>query len=231
MTVPFAAPKVLYRDADILVVDKPVGVSVHASPGVWRSLDATFDALRFGLKWVPVLAHRLDRETSGCLVLGRHPQAVRKLNTLFADRLVDKTYWAIVVGVPAAECGKIDLPLRRVRRQNRMLTIVDPSGQTALTEWKVCGQADGCAWLELHPLTGRTHQLRVHCAEAGFGILGDALYGRRVDPDGRLLLHARAVSIPWNKRRISVTAPPPSDMIEILKRFGYESSAVEPIDS
>ncbi len=160
----------------------------------------------------PEAAHRLDRDTSGCLALGRHAKALARLGKLFAGSAVDKTYWAVVEGGPAEEAGQIDLPLARRSDDPRSWWMkADPSGDPALTHWRVLGRADGLTWLELKPVTGRTHQLRVHCAASGWPILGDAVYGG----GGRgsaLHLHARTLSIPLYPKRESVTmtaAPPP----------------------
>jgi tRNA pseudouridine32 synthase / 23S rRNA pseudouridine746 synthase len=216
--------RVLYRDALMLVLDKPAGIPVHAGPKGGPNLEHFFDALRFGLPRAPALAHRLDRDTSGCLVLGRHRKALAKLGRLFAAGRIEKTYWALVDGGPRDEEGRIDLALRKRsldKRSWRMET--HPEGQAALTEWRVLARGNGRAWLALRPRTGRTHQIRVHCAAAGFPLIGDPVYGR-ADGQRRLMLHARAVTVPLYPSRpaITVAAPPPGDLAAAIRAIGAD---------
>ena len=250
--------RLLYRDGLMLVLDKPAGFAVHKGPKGGESLEDYFGALRFGLPRAPALAHRLDRDTSGCLVLGRHRKALAELGRLFKAGRVGKTYWALVEGGPADDEGRIDLPLGRKDATRGWWMKHDPQGQPAVTTWKCwggcscppessaqavgadlaassspppCGEGLGVGvssqqnarakrlppspplprkraelgqarvpwggssrargetaprsatsthhltWLALEPLTGRTHQLRVHCAAMGWPILGDSVYG------------------------------------------------------
>jgi RluA family pseudouridine synthase len=218
------ADRVLYRDGLILVVDKPAGIAVHPGPGGGPNLESGFDALRFGLPYPPALAHRLDRDTSGCLVLGRHPKALRRLGTMFAEGRVEKVYWAVVDGRPPQDEGRIETGLRKFTRGSGWRMVVDPAGQHAVTDYRVLGVADGRAWLELRPRTGRTHQIRVHCAVLGCPVAGDPAYGR--GGNSPLLLHARAVTLPLypTKAPLRVTAPPPPHMLGALARLGYDSA-------
>ena len=212
-----AAPDILYRDGLILVVNKPAGIPVHAGPSGGPSLEDTFDALRFGLPKPPSLAHRLDRDTSGCLVLGRHPKALRRLGKLFQEGRAKKTYWAIVRGMPSEDRGRIDFPLKKVSTKvGGWRMIVAPDGQETITDYEVMKTGpDGLTWLALYPKTGRTHQIRVHCAQSGFPLLGDPWYGTAEDraPESTLPLHlhARGIVLPLyqNKDPISVEAPLP----------------------
>jgi tRNA pseudouridine32 synthase / 23S rRNA pseudouridine746 synthase len=224
------ADRVLYRDGLILVIDKPAGIAVHPGPGGGPNLESGFGALRFGLPHPPALAHRLDRDTSGCLVLGRHPKALRRLGALFAAGKIEKLYWAIVEGRPPQNEGRIETGLKKISRGTGWRMIVDPAGQHAITDYRMLGAADGRAWLELRPRTGRTHQIRVHCAALGCPVAGDPVYGRG---GGRLLLHARAVTLPLYpaKPPIVVTAPPPPRMLGALSGLGIvpPNKAVEPI--
>lgn len=218
--------RLLYRDGLILVLDKPAGLPVHAGPGGGPNLEQCFEALRFGLPAPPALAHRLDRDTSGCLVLGRHRKALSKLGRLFQGGLVDKTYWAVVVGNPPEKEGRIEAPLHKTTRKDggwRMT--IDAKGQAAATNYRVLGGGNGLTWLELKPETGRTHQVRVHCAEMGCPILGEPMYGtlsaeQRKAP---LHLHARGIVLPLSKNKppIAVTAEPPAHMRAALKVCGY----------
>ncbi len=212
--------RVLYRDGLMLVIDKPAGLPVHAGPGGGDTLERHFDHLRFGLPKPPFLAHRLDRDTSGCLVLGRHPKALRRLGRLFSQGQVEKVYWAVVRGAPPAAEGVIDLPLKKVStKATGWRMVVDSGGQAAQTHYRVLGRGDGISWLELRPQTGRTHQIRVHCAAIGCPLLGDPQYG---GPAGAMHLHSRAIGLPLypKKPTITVTAPVPPHMREYLRACG-----------
>jgi len=215
--------KVLYRDALMLVIDKPAGLPVHPGPKGGETLFQHLDALRFGLPRRPEAAHRLDKDTSGCLILGRHPKAIARLNDLFRRNEVDKVYWAVIEGGPEAQEGEIDLPLAPKSPDRGWWMKVDPKGQPSLTKWRVLGRADGLTLLELRPITGRTHQLRVHCASMNFPILGDPIYGTAPRFHGPgLHLHARSVSVPLYPKKppITVEAPVPEHMRERVKMCG-----------
>ncbi len=220
---------VLYRDALMLVIDKPAGVAVHAGPKGGPSLEDRFDELRFGLPRRPALAHRLDRDTAGCLVLGRHRKALAKLGLLFKQGKISKTYWALVAGGPIEEEGEIDAAMAKLDVERGWWMKVDPAGQPAQTLWKVRGRGvlngASVSWLELNPLTGRTHQLRVHCAHRGWPILGDAVYGDRSDRSLPLQLLARSVRVPLysGKEPIEATAPVPAHMQAGLQTCGNEA--------
>ena len=247
--------RVLHRDGLMLVIDKPAGIPVHRGPKGGANLEASFGALQFGLPRPPVLAHRLDRDTSGCLVLGRHRKATASLGLLFKHNRISKTYWAIVEGGPVEDEGTIDIPLGRLNEERGWWQKPDPNGQPAQTNWKVlgrgffspppCGEGsrvgvgsnDGRAsgetssaspqrltWLAMEPVTGRTHQLRVHSAASGWPIVGDNIYGngpRFVEPS--LHLHAREIAIPLSKNKppVVVTAPAPAHLHERLRACGW----------
>jgi tRNA pseudouridine32 synthase/23S rRNA pseudouridine746 synthase len=215
MTAEEIVSRVLYRDALMLVIDKPAGLPVHPGPKGGETLFHHLDALRFGLPRRPEAAHRLDRDTSGCLVLGRHAKALARLGDLFKRNAVDKVYWAVVEGGPTAEEGEIDLALKPKSPERGWWMKADPTGLPALTKWRVLGRTSGHCLMELRPITGRTHQLRVHCAASGWPILGDAIYGTAPRFGGpRLHLHARAVTIPLYPKKppIAVEAPVPPPM-------------------
>ena len=215
--------RVLYRDGLILVIDKPAGIAVHPGPGGGPDLESGFDALRFGLPHPPALAHRLDRDTSGCLVLGRHPKALRRLGALFSGGLVEKVYWAMVEGRPPEAEGRIETGLKKLIRGSGWRMIVDASGQRAVTEYRLLETATGRSWLELRPKTGRTHQLRVHCDALGCPVVGDPIYGNRHSGEG-LQLYARSVKLPLypNRPSLKITAPVPPHMLAALARLGYD---------
>ncbi|HVC53638.1 MAG TPA: RNA pseudouridine synthase [Stellaceae bacterium] len=234
MPLPFRLiDRVLYRDGLMLIVDKPAGIPVHAGPGGGPNLEAGFGALRFGLREPPALAHRLDRDTSGCLVLGRHPKALRRLGALFSAGRVEKTYWAVVVGAPPQPEGRIDAALRKETRGTGWRMVLDPAGREAATEYRVLGQAGGQSWLELRPLTGRTHQIRVHCVALGCPVVGDPVYGGPVHQSvggSPLLLHARRLIVPLYPARapVAATARVPPHMLAALIRLGYDAAADPP---
>lgn len=223
--------RVLYRDALMLVLDKPAGLAVHADRRGGETLAGWLDHLRFGLPRRPEIAHRIDRETSGCLVLGRHRQALARLNRLFADGQVEKVYWAVVDGDPASDEGEIAHPLAPRSPNPAQWTMrVDASGQPALTRWRVLGRAPGSAWLELRPVTGRTHQLRVHCAAAGWPIRSDRIYGDAkagVTGPAGLHLQAHRVTLPLYPRKppVAVEAPVPRHMAGALGNLGWPGVA------
>jgi tRNA pseudouridine32 synthase/23S rRNA pseudouridine746 synthase/23S rRNA pseudouridine1911/1915/1917 synthase len=212
--------RILFRDGLVLVLDKPAGLPVHAGPGGGPNLEALFGQLRFGLPHPPALAHRLDRDTSGCLVLGRHRKALSRLGRLFSGGQVEKTYWAVVEGTPQAPAGSIELGLRKETRKSGWRMVPDPEGQNAVTEYRILGAGGGLSWLELHPRTGRTHQIRVHCAALGCPVVGDPVYGR---PGAPLHLHSRAIVLPLYPTRdpIGAVAPAPPHMTGALRRCGW----------
>jgi tRNA pseudouridine32 synthase/23S rRNA pseudouridine746 synthase/23S rRNA pseudouridine1911/1915/1917 synthase len=218
--------RILYRDRDIIILDKPAGIAVHAGPSGGPSLEAALDALRFDARSAPALAHRLDRDTSGCLVLARRRSALRRLQALFAAGRIEKTYWAVLQGSPKAASGIVDLALRKANRKDGWKMVIDPAGQNAVTAWRVLGRGPGMTWIECKPKTGRTHQVRVHCAALGCPILGDPVYGSSAaQTQGAipLHLHARALSIPYlpDGPPITVTAPVPVAMRKSLAACGW----------
>jgi len=222
--------RVLHRDGLMLVIDKPAGIAVHKGPKGGPNLEASFDALRYGLPRPPVLAHRLDRDTSGCLVLGRHRKATASLGLLFKHGKIGKTYWAVVEGGPAEDEGEIDIPLGRLDETRGWWQKPDPNGLPSKSRWSVMGRDDGLTWLALEPITGRTHQLRVHCAAMGFPIVGDNIYGngpRFGEPS--LHLHSREIIVPLSKNKppVRVVAPVPEHLHERLRACGWNGEEVE----
>lgn len=206
----------------MLVIDKPAGVPTHRGPRARASVEDWLEALRFGKRHRPEPAHRLDTDTAGCLVLGRTKPALAALGRLFAAGSVGKTYWAVVRGGPEADGGEIALPLAKAStRAGGWRMRPDPRGQGAVTAWRVLGRGAGTAWLALFPRTGRTHQLRVHCAAMGFPIVGDPLYGT-AGAEGLQLL-ARSVAIPgWDGRgEVTAEAPVPAHMRAALSACGW----------
>lgn len=217
--------RLLYKDSLILVIDKPVGLPVHAGPKGGENLERYFHALRFGLPRPPALAHRLDRDTSGCLVLGRHRKALTKLGKLFSQGRVRKTYWAVVAGAPPQPEGRIDLAIGKRSTERGWWMKVDPDGLPTVTDYKLMGRSGNFSWLELRPQTGRTHQIRVHCAALGCPVLGDPIYGGEASQSDKypLHLHARAVALPLYPSRdpVATAAPVPEHMRALLTACGF----------
>lgn len=193
---PMIADRLLYRDGLMLVLNKPAGWScVPSGPGT--HLTRHLGDLTFGKTTLPQVAHRLDRETTGCLLLGRHARALRMLADLFQAHKITKTYWALVGGQWPADVTEIDSPIE---------------GKDASTRVRCLREGEGWTWLELQPQTGRTHQLRIHCAGLGHPILGDAKYG---GPPGPLKLHAQRLEVPLypKKAAVVVDAPCPENWL------------------
>ncbi|MGE4371277.1 MAG: RluA family pseudouridine synthase [Xanthobacter sp.] len=188
----------------MLIINKPSGLPVHAGPKGGETLSDHLESLRFGLPRTPELAHRLDKDTSGCLVLGRHARALAQLGRMFASGAAQKTYLAVVQGAPRQDEGRIDQPLakRSPHRGWWMQTV--PKGtagaQEAVTDYRLLhrGVEGGLSVVALWPRTGRTHQLRAHLAHLGSPILGDAIYGgaSRLPGGPRLHLHALQIELP-----------------------------------
>ncbi len=216
--------RVLHRDGLMLVIDKPAGLPVHRGPKGGANLENAFGALQYGLPRPPVLAHRLDRDTSGCLILGRHRKATATLGLLFKHNKIRKTYWAVVEGGPEADQGTIDIPLGKLNEERGWWMKPDPAGMPSQSNFRVLGRGEGKTWLELEPVTGRTHQLRVHCSASGYPIYGDNIYGNGPRFGAPTLhLHARAISIPLsrNKPPVEVTAPVPAHLHEQMQACGW----------
>jgi len=217
MTPPL--PAILFQDQRFVVLNKPPGVPVHAGPSGEPSVEDWFHLLS-RRKDGPWLAHRLDAGTSGCLLIALRKAALLAAQALFAAGEVRKTYWAVVRGALPNDRGTISAPLRRVTNPRGWRMVVDErSGQPAATDWRVIGRAGDLSWLELHPKTGRTHQIRVHCATLGTPILGDERYGTA---GGGLHLLARAIYLPLVPP-VEATAPPPPHMLAALEQCGFRA--------
>ncbi|MGH7126373.1 MAG: RluA family pseudouridine synthase, partial [Stellaceae bacterium] len=224
---------VLYRDADLIALNKPAGLAVQGGTGVDRHLDALLDALRFDAPERPRLVHRLDRDTSGVLVLARSARSAAELAAAFRTKTTRKIYWAIVVGLPKPREGKIDLPLAKLQgRLGERVMPDEDDGKPAVTRFQVVSHASNkLAWLALMPITGRTHQLRAHCVALGTPILGDGKYGGKASrPEGvpaprKLQLHARTLILPRPGGGVlKLTAPLPEHMKATWSFLGFEES-------
>ena len=223
----FLLDRLLYRDGLMLIIDKPAGLPVHVGPDKSDNLEYYFDALRFGLPRLPALAHRLDRDTSGCLILGRHPKALRKLGKLFQEGRVEKTYWAICKGTPVKPSGTIDAPLTKQSRGKSWRVDIDAAGKPARTTYRVLAEKEGLCFIEAKPKTGRTHQIRVHLASIGAPIIGDPHYGELSTDDRAqpMMLHARRIIVPISKNKDPVVAEaePPEAMAQLLSEIRQEA--------
>ena len=235
---------VIYQDDHIIALNKPYGLPVQGGPGITRHLDAMLDALRQNADHRPRLVHRLDRDTTGVLLLARTPGTAAKLAALFRGRDIEKTYWAVVAGRPVPVEGRIDLPLKRVGGARGERTAPadrdDPEAARAITDYQTLDHAARkLAWLELKPHTGRTHQLRVHCVAIRAPILGDEKYEK---PDQNMAfaalveglssdlhLHARRLVLPHPAGgSLTVEADLPPHMRATFKTLGFHAPPAQP---
>ena len=228
---------VIYRDDWAIVVNKPAGLAVQGGSNTERHIDALLDALRFDSGERPRLVHRLDKDTSGVLLIARHAAAAAFFARAFRDKTTRKVYWAIVIGRPDLAQGRIDLALAKGGGKGRERVYAsDDGGKEAVTYYRVIDSAgDRASWLALLPLTGRTHQLRAHCAALGTPILGDGKYGGNAAQLAggaaahRLHLHARSLEIPHPEGgTLSITAPLPPHMKRMWEFFGFAADAKDP---
>jgi tRNA pseudouridine32 synthase/23S rRNA pseudouridine746 synthase len=226
--------QILFIDAEAMIVDKPAGLGVDAGRDGKLSLENHLDLLRFGFQRHPSAVHRLDRDTSGCLLLARHPKAHKKFSAAFEAGVVEKLYWAVVEGVPDASSGTIDMALGKTSTREAGWRIVpDAKGKAARTHWRVLRSEGGRTLIEFRPETGRTHQIRVHAASGlGLPIVGDPVYGRA---GPAMLLHARFLSLPRDgKPPVEAKSPLPETFV--AAGFGDETagdipSGPEPADA
>jgi 23S rRNA pseudouridine955/2504/2580 synthase len=227
---------ILYRDDDVIALNKPPGLAVQGGTGTSHHLDGLLDALRFEAVERPRLVHRLDKDTSGVLLLARSAASAAKLASAFRAKTTRKTYWAIVVGVPRPHRGRIDLALAKLPGRAGEKVAPDEDGQSAVTYYSVIEHAGAkAAFLALMPITGRTHQLRAHCVAIGTPILGDGKYGGAgaqiagVPGDRELHLHARSIVLPHPQRgTLSVVAPLPPHMAETWRFLGFDEADGDP---
>lgn len=231
---------VLYRDEQVLVLNKPPGLAVQGGEKIDRHIDGMLDALMFDAKERPKLVHRLDRDTSGLLLLARTAPAARALTASFRSRESEKLYWALVAGTPTPVAGVIDQALAKgVVGKTRAVEKDDPDAKYAVTGYATVDSAGKqAAWVALQPLTGRTHQLRAHMAVIGTPIVGDGKYGGRdaflkeAGVPEQLHLHARRLRLPHPvKGKLDLVAPLPQVMIEGWRALGFEPTDAPYSDS
>ena len=233
----YAKSLVLYEDEEVLALNKPSGLAVQGGTKTSRHVDRLLSAWGEGLER-PRLVHRLDRDTSGVLVLGKSPGAAAKLAGAFAKRRTQKIYWAIVAGFPKPGEGVIDLPLaKRGVGDREMMVPTDPKderAETAETEFVTIARAGPrAAWMALWPHTGRTHQLRAHMLAMGHPILGDPKYNDAesvgLSEGLKLQLHARRLILPHPSRgTLALEAPLSPEMRAGFERFGFDEHEADP---
>ena len=232
----FLESLLLHRDDSVLVVNKPAGLAVQGGSGLRRHLDAMLPALRLGAAETPRLTHRLDKDVSGALALGRSAWAAARLCQAFRERRARKLYWALTVGVPSPRRGEIESPLEKRGAAGRE-KMTPGTGRTARTRYAIIDTlASRLAWVAFVPESGRTHQLRAHAAALGTPILGDGKYGgaaaRRAAADMGLAagvhLHARRLCLPHPEGgMLDVSAPPPAHMAASWRALGLDMRAAQ----
>lgn len=232
---------ILYEDSSLIVIDKPPGMVVHPAPG--NPSGTLVNALLYHCKDLsgingilrPGIVHRLDKDTSGVMVVAKEDEAYHQLVRQFKNRLIEKTYLALVYGSFREKEGLINLPIGRHPYERKRMSTKTRKGREAVTRWKVLEEFNGFTLLEIHPQTGRTHQIRVHLATIGHPVLGDPLYGRKNRPGtshdpflkeclkkiGRQALHSFRLKFyhPKTGKPVEFFAPIPSDMMEVIKIF------------
>lgn len=228
----FVRNLIIFKDKDVIVLNKPAGLAVQGGSGLTRHLDGMLQALRFEKDENPRLVHRLDKDTSGVLVLGRTAAATAKLTEAFRSREAKKVYWSLVVGNPDLKEGKISAKLLKCSGEHggESVKVDQKNGQSAVTLYRVVDEAyKKAAWLEMMPLTGRTHQLRVHAAFMGHPIVGDGKYGREeaflpfLEYGKTLHLHARALKMPHPAGGVlEVYAPLNDKMADSFDFLGFD---------
>lgn len=212
MTIP-----ILYEDGEALVIDKPAGLPIERPRAGGRSLEDHLGQLRLGFQRDPVAVHRLDTDTSGCLLLARNPKALVRFNRAFEERTARKRYLGVVAGELAESEGTIALSLSKISSAEKGWRMIPAKkGKPAITHWRSLAVVDGMTLVEFRPETGRTHQIRVHAASGlGVPLLGDPVYGRKGSAP-RTMLHAAGLVIPREgKPPIEAVAPLPGDFTRL----------------
>ena len=230
--IEFAQSLVIYRDADAIVINKPAGLATQGGTKTSAHVDGLLDALAFERTDRPKLVHRLDKDTSGVLLLARTARAAAFFSKAFAGRTARKLYWAIVVGVPEIRDGLIELPVaKQPGTGGEKMHVDEAGGQRAVSRYRLIERAGSrTAWLEMQPLTGRTHQLRVHAAAIGHPIVGDAKYGGKDafltgNISRKMHLHARRLVIELpSGGTLDIKAEPAPHFAETLATIGFDTT-------
>ena len=204
---------ILFEDGEALVIDKPAGLPIERPRAGGRSLEDRVEELKLGFQRAPVPVHRIDTDTSGCLLLARNPKALKRFNAAFEARQVDKVYLGVVAGTLPEEAGTIELSLAKISSAEQGWRMIPAKkGKPSITHWRKLAEHDGRTLVEFRPETGRTHQIRVHAlAGLGHALLGDPVYGDKASRR-RTMLHAAAISVPRDgKPPVAAIAPMPAD--------------------
>ena len=228
---------VIYEDRHAIVINKPPGLATQGGIGITTHVDGLLDALTGTMTTRPKLVHRLDKDTSGVLLLARTARAAAHFSKAFAGRDAQKTYWALTLGVPKVEAGEIDAAISKQPGSGGEKMHVDPeTGLKARTQYRVIERAAGrAAWVEFSPLTGRTHQIRVHAAAIGHAIIGDAKYGGKDafltgGISRKLHLHARRLVIDGpDSSPIDISADLPPHIAESFAMLGFDPALGAPL--
>jgi 23S rRNA pseudouridine955/2504/2580 synthase len=228
--VEFIQSLVIYRDDDAIVINKPAGLATQGGTKTHAHVDGLLDGLRFGSPNRPKLVHRLDKDTSGVLLIARTAKSAAHFSAAFKGRTARKLYWAIVIGIPEIKDGLIELPIAKQPGTGGEKMYIDQAGgQRAVSRYRLIERAGNSAsWLEMQPLTGRTHQLRVHAAAIGHPIVGDAKYGGKEafltgEISRKMHLHARRLVIELSGgKMLDVKAEPAPHFVESLATIGFD---------
>ncbi len=230
--IAFAREMVIHKDLQALVLNKPPGLATQGGTKTAEHVDGLLDALQYDAEGRPKLVHRLDKDTSGALLIARTSRAAAFFAKAFSGRTARKVYWALVVGVPSIEDGMVDLPIaKQPGTGGEKMHVDEENGQAARSRYRVIERAGNrCAWVELQPFTGRTHQLRVHMAAIGHPIVGDGKYGGAAafltgGISRKMHLHARRIRVDHpDGGNIDETASLPTHFAESLKSLGFEEA-------
>jgi 23S rRNA pseudouridine955/2504/2580 synthase len=221
---------VIHKDRDALVLNKPPGLATQGGTKTTTHVDGLLDALQFEAEGRPKLVHRLDKDTSGALLVARNARAAAFFAKAFSGRTAKKIYWALVIGVPSIDDGTIELPIgKQPGTGGEKMHVDEENGQTARSRYRVIERAgNSCCWVELQPFTGRTHQLRVHMAAIGHPIVGDGKYGGAAafltgGISRKMHLHARRIRVDHpDGGRIDQTAELPTHFAESMNQLGFD---------